>query len=79
MTLAASFIDPDLIQQIRDFRKLSAFDKLRMLDEIHRFLEIATPVKTKRIRDVWPAQAQGHLCVALRAAATLPAPQRKRI
>jgi hypothetical protein len=52
MTLAASSIDPDLIQQIRDFRKLSAFDKLRMLDEIHRFLEIATPVKTKRIRDV---------------------------
>ena len=51
MSPPASFLDPDLIQQIRDFRKLSPFEKLRMLEEMQRFLELATPAKTKRIRE----------------------------
>jgi hypothetical protein len=41
----------ELEQQIRDFRKLSALQKLQVLEEMQRFLEIATPAKAKRIRD----------------------------
>ncbi len=36
--------------QIRDFRRLSALQKLRQLEEMQRFLEMAASAKTK---DAW--------------------------
>ena len=46
----------DLLQQIRDFRRLSPLEKLQMLEEMQRFLDIATPPKAKRIRDILRAR-----------------------
>ena len=37
--------------QIHDFRKLSAFEKLRLLEEMQRFLDAAMPARARRIRD----------------------------
>lgn len=41
----------ELVEQIRDFRKLSPLDKLRLLEEMQRFLDIATPPGAKRVME----------------------------
>jgi hypothetical protein len=37
--------------RIREFRKLTPLQKLLRLEEMHRFIDIATPAKAKRIRE----------------------------
>ena len=39
------------VEQIREFRKLPAEHKLRLLEEMQRFLDIATPARAKRVRE----------------------------